>query len=273
MRRRRSTTSCHTGCRGGTLGNARPTSSHLTARVGAAILLGLGACAEPARDRARTETLSRAESSALAPAGTVPAGVPCPAGATYTLGDTSDWATMIEEGKRAVLRAGGMLIDTVDVLFGAQVVGRDSLVFLPVLAYHDSGDAAALSAPTAWPTDHVLCAPDGRRTLTEILPHFNAGFSSPSVIDSAVYYWGLNRQDDQGRYRLYAMRYSPRRGQLDSVFLREEAPATDYRFFYGPPFKQDSTIVFEGGEARALVDPLAWRVLRVERLAPAEEPR
>ena len=181
---------------------------------------------------------------------------------------------MIEEGKRAVLRAGAAIIDTVDVLFGVHAVGRDSLVFLPVLAYEvDSAEAAMMSAPAAWPTDHVLCTPESRRPLTEILPHFNAGFSSPSVIDSSVYYWGLNPQSNQGQYRLYAMRYAPRHGRLDSLFLREEAPATDYRYFYGPPFEQNGAMVFEGGDARALIDPRTWRVLRIEARTPAADGR
>jgi hypothetical protein len=231
--------------------------------------MGLGACAKPPGDGAHTNALASADSSAVTPADSGRANTPCPAGVTYVVGDTSDWATMIEEGKRAVLRAGATIIDTVDVLFGVHAVGTDSLVFLPVLAYEDSGDAALLSAPTAWPTDHVLCTPSGRRTLPEMLPHFNSGFSSPWVIDSALYYWGLSRQDNQGGNRVYAMRYSPRRGQLDSVFLREETAATDYRFFYGPPFQEHGTIVFEGGKARALIDPLTWRLIGQEPLPEA----
>ena len=240
--------------------------ARLTVPVGLALLLGV-ACTKRSGDHSQADTEASATTSVVTAADSVHVGPPCPAGAAYAVGDTSDWATMIEEGKRAVLRAGGTVIDTVDVLFGVHVVGRDSLVFLPVLAYHDSADAALLTAPTAWPTDHVLCAPAGRRTLSEMLPHFNSGFSSPSVIDSAVYYWGMKAQDNQGRYRLYAMRYVPRRGQLDSVFLREDAPATDYRFFYGPPFEENSAIVFEGGEARGFIDPLTWRVIRQEPLS------
>lgn len=171
---------------------------------------------------------------------------------------------MIEEGKRVVLRANGAVIDTVDVLFGVHHVGRDSLVFFPVLAYDaDSAERAAMPAPPAWPTDHVLCTSSGRRMLSEIVPYFNSGFSSPAVIDSAVHYWGMKPEGSQGSYRLYAMRYSPRRARLDSLFLREEAPATDYRYFYGPPFEHDGMIIFEGGEARTVVDPVAWRVLSV----------
>jgi hypothetical protein len=189
---------------------------------------------------------------------------PCPTGVPYTVTDTSDWATMIEEGKRAVLRAGGTIIDTVDVAFGVHAVGRDSLVFLPVVAYDlDSAQRSQVNGPPAAPEEHVLCTPSGRRALSAILPHFNSGFSSPAVIDSTVYYWGLRLLDANGRLRLYAMRFAPRTPRVDSVFLREETPATDFRYFYGPPIEQEGAIVFEGGEARAMVDPATWRVLRV----------
>ena len=251
----------------GTLARAR-----LTARLGA-LLLGVSACGERAGDRADTDTSAGPDSPIVIEGDVSAARTPCPAGASYTLGDTLQWATMIEEGKRVVLRANGTLVDTVEVLFGVHHLGQDSLVFFPVRAYDaDSAEAAMLSAPAAWPTDHVLCTPSGRRTLGEILPHFNSGFSSPAVIDSAIYYWGMKPEGSQGSYRLYAMRSAPRQARLDSLFLRQEAPATDYRYFYGPPFKENGAIVFDGGDAKALIDPATWRVIRVEPRRPSPTP-
>jgi hypothetical protein len=188
---------------------------------------------------------------------------PCPAGATYAVGDTLPWASEIEEGHRVVLRAGSTVIDTIEVHFGVHRLGQDSLVFLPVRAYDaDSTTRATMAAPPGWPTDHVLCTPNGRRMLSEILPHFNSGFSSPAVLDSALYYWGMRAEGTEGRYRLYAMRYAPREARLDSLFLREEAPATDFRYYYSPPFQENGAIVFEGGDARAIVDRATWRLMR-----------
>jgi hypothetical protein len=233
----------------------------------------MGACGEPSREGAAADTSAGADSPIAIEGDFSAVRTPCPAGATYTLGDTLPWATQIEEGKRVVLRANGVPIDTVEVLFGVHHVGRDSLIFFPVLAYDaDSAEAATMAAPPAWPTDHVLCTPTGRRMLSEILPHFNSGFSSPAVIDSAVHYWGMKPEGSQGSYRLYAMRYAPRQARLDSLFLREEAPATDYRYFYGPPFEEAGAIVFDGGDARALVDPETWRLIRAEPRRPSPGP-
>jgi hypothetical protein len=257
-------------------GKAESASSFLVPRSFAALLGALllgSACGETAGDRGTADTSAGADSPIIIEGDFSAARTPCPAGATYSLGDTLEWAAQIEEGKRVVLRAGGAVIDTVEVLFGVHHVGRDSLVFLPVLAYEaDSAEVATMAAPPAWPTDHVLCTPAGRQMLSEIAPHFNSGFSSPAVIDLAVYYWGMKPEGSQGSYRLYAMRYAPRHARLDSLFLRDEAPATDYRYFYGPPFQEGGAIVFDGGEARALVDPTTWSLIRVERRRPALAP-
>lgn len=229
------------------------------------MLLGASACGAPAGDRASGDTRAGADSSVVIEGDFSVSHTPCPAGASYTLGDTLQWATMIEEGKRVVLRANGAIIDTVEVLFGVHHIGRDSLLFFPVRAYDaDSVERASVPATPAWPTDHVLCTPAGRRTLSELVPYFNSGFSSPTVIDSAVHYWGMRPEGSQGSYRLYAMRYWPRGGRLDSLFLRDESPATDYRYFYGPPFEEGGAIVYDGGDARALIDPATWRVITVE---------
>lgn len=231
----------------------------------AILIVGVVACVGSGNDRSRPDTASGGDTAVVATSDPSGPMTPCPAGATYSLSDTGAWATAIEEGRRAVLRIGTTTIDTVDVAFGVHAVGRDSLVFLPVRAYDvDSAEAATMSAPAASPEEHVLCTPGGRRVLSTLLPHFNSGFSSPSVIDSTLYYWGLSLQDAGGRYRLYAMRHSARDGRVDSLFLREETPATDFRYFYSPPFAQEGAIVFEGGVARALIDPEAWRILRVE---------
>jgi len=231
----------------------------------AILFIGLVACGRPRDDRSRPDTASGGDTAVVATSDVSGPMTPCPAGATYSLSDTGDWATAIEEGRRAVLRIGTTTIDTVDVAFGVHAVGRDSLLFLPVRAYDvDSAEAATMSAPAASPEEHVLCTPEGRRVVSTLVPHFNSGFSSPAVIDSTLYYWGLSLQDAGGRYRLYAIRHSARDGRLDSVFLREETPATDFRYFYSPPFERDGAIVFEGGEARVLIDREAWRILEAE---------
>ena len=175
----------------------------------------------------------------------------------YSLTDTTDWGTMLEEGQRAVLRRGGIMIDTVDLAFGVASVGKDSLVFLPVRT-----DTAPLpTAPNAhesFPTDHVLWTPSLRRQLRAFLPFFDAYFSSPVVTpDSAIHYWGIAPHAPTNR--LYAMRYNFRTARLDSLFLNREDPlATDYRYHLGSPQIHGNNVSFDG----VVLDRATWRVIR-----------
>jgi hypothetical protein len=196
---------------------------------------------------------------------------PCSTSATYSLTDTTRWATELEEGERAVLRAGTSVIDTVDLTFGVQPVRGGSLIFLPVKTFAvDSIEASLLSGPPGEPTDHVLCTRTERRALSSRLPYFNSNFSSPVVLDSALIYWGIRAPTGTGPHRLYAVRYDPRTNRVDSLALREEALATDYRYYLAPPLREGNLIAFEGKDSTALVDRAAWRLVRFERRQPPQ---
>ena len=181
---------------------------------------------------------------------------PLPSG--YTLTDTTGWATIEEEGRRAILRRGGTAIDTVDLTFGVAAVGADSLVFLPVRT--DTVPLPTTSVPTyeSFPTEHVLWTPVSRRQLRELLPFFNAYASSPTIPrESVIHYWGI--QPRKPTNRLYAMRYDFRTARLDSLFLNREDPlATDYRYHLGTPQIQGDEASFDG----VVLDRRTWRVIR-----------
>jgi len=176
----------------------------------------------------------------------------------YTLTDTTDWATDTDYGKRAVLRREGVAIDTVDLNFGVAAVGEDSLVFLPVHTDTVPLSTASVLAFDSFPTDHVLWTPVSRRKLRDLLPFFNAFFSSPSIAhQSVILYWGLGPGDKTNR--LYAMRYDFRAARLDSLFLnREDRLATDYRYHLGPPQIRGNEVSFDA----TVLDGTTWRVIR-----------
>ena len=185
----------------------------------------------------------------------VPA-TPLPSG--YTLTDTSGWSTDEEEGQRAILRHGAVAIDTVDLYFGVAAVGEDSLVFLPVRT--DTTPLFRTSVPMyeSFPREHVLWTPTSRRKLHDVLPFFDAYFSSPTISStSVIHYWGIAPKTPTNR--LYAMRYDFRKARVDSVFLdREDALATDYRYHLGIPQIHGSEISFDG----VVLDASTWRVIR-----------
>jgi len=226
------------------------------------ILALLVGCAEPEPQLKPGTAPHRVPDTASAPGpkrvqDTAPlAQVALPSG--YTLTDTTDWATNTDYGKRAILRRGGVVIDTVDLTFGVAAVGEDSLVFLPVHTDTVPLSTASVLSYDSFPTEHVLWTPVSRRKLRDLLPFFNAFFSSPSIArQSVILYWGLGPGDKTNR--LYAMRYDFRTARLDSLFLnREDRLATDYRYHLGPPQIHGNEISFD----RAVLDGTTWLKIR-----------
>jgi hypothetical protein len=180
----------------------------------------------------------------------------------YTLTDTTDWATIEEDGQRAVLRRAGVAIDTVDLTFSVAAVGKDSLVFFPVRT--DTLPLPA-SAPSfeSYPTEHVLWTPVTRRKLRDVLPFFNSFISSPTTPrDGVINYWGVQPYGKTNR--VYAMRYNFRTAHLDSLFLNREDPvATDYRYHFGLPQIHGAEVSFDG----LVVDSTTWRIIRQDSVS------
>lgn len=190
--------------------------------IGVAVVCLLAGCAGP-EARIPQATASAPGRVADTPRPAKPQQEIVPASASslppgYTLTDTSGWAFFEEDGQRAVLRHEGVAIDTADLYFGVVAVGRDSLVFLPVRTDTVPLSTASVLTYESFPTEHVLWTPTSRRKLSDLLPFFNAGASSPtSPTTSVIHYWGIAPHPPTNR--LYAMRYDFRTARVDSVFL------------------------------------------------------
>ena len=179
----------------------------------------------------------------LAAAGCDRGGAPVERPATaWTLTDTMPWANLVSEGRYALLRRDDVVIDSVDLAFGVQVVGHDSVLFLPVRP--DTSPEGMVRNIT----DHVLY--DGHTTtlLRDIVPHFNSLFSSPAVIDGALLYWGL--QHENGVDSVKAIRYEFRRRRLNIQPLTDSIVGTDDRFYFTPPHLEGKEIVFKSPSGR-----------------------
>jgi hypothetical protein len=208
------------------------------------------------------DTLRRADSAVVAPQALSRPEVPSsaqdslPSG--YSLTDTTGWADMFEEGQRAILRRAAVGIDTVDLGFGVNLVGTDSLVFLAVRT--DSAPLTTCSPPCyeSWPTEYVFWTPESRRELRNLLPFFSAFSSSPQMAgESLIYYWGLAPHDRTNR--LYAMRYDFRTARADSTSLNRDDPiATDYRYHLPTPQIHGSDVSF----GDVVLDGTTWQIIR-----------
>ncbi len=163
----------------------------------------------------------------------------------YSLRDTAEWANMIYGGTRAVLHQDGAYVDTIDLAFGVQHVPGGRL-FLPIRSYD---------------IDNIDCAGDGvcsdfrsftfydgktRVKLSELVPQLMTGLSSPSVIDSVLFFWTIDRHP-QGGYTLWAVKHDFRGGLADSTYLYRDFLETDYPWYMRPPVEDDELIKFGTG--------------------------
>jgi hypothetical protein len=143
--------------------------------------------------------------------------------AVYTLKDSTAAGS-------AVLRRNDEVVDTVDVAFGVQRVGNDSVIFLPID-----------------PPRHVLYdgATRARTDIRTIVPDFDDRFSAPAVIDGALLYWGIHRGATAAGDSIRAVRYEFARKRLNPLPVSPARLDTARgRFYFTPPFRDNKEIVF-----------------------------
>ena len=169
---------------------------------------------------------------------------------SVSLQDTTQYSAGPYGSWYALLHVDDRFVDTVDVVFGAAIT-RGGVLYFPVHG-HGSDTIMVPSGDSLVPridTYHGfgdLTLFDGRRrsTVADRVPHFNSYFSSPVVLDSILYYWGI-RGSPGGPYDFLAMRHDFA-GVTDSVVLRTGAYLeTDNPGHFRKPRFESSSIVFE----------------------------
>ena len=168
------------------------------------------------------------------------AGACPPSGATPDTGSHGSYENALERGEYVLLTANGTVLDSIDADFGAQVVGTDSLIFIPI--YSDTTGEAPNSSSIGEP---VLCAGGERVLLRRVLPELDPLFSSPAIQDSTVHYWGLRQLEQPGRYFLTARRYDFPTSRADSLPLGEIEMYTDDRHHLRPPRLVGDSVIYE----------------------------
>lgn len=158
-----------------------------------------------------------------------------PALQSYSIRDTADYENTIYGGRLGVLYHDGVRVDSIDLDFGLQPV-PGGVLFLSVRTEEDP----ELGRLTYF-GEHVLYDGRNRRNFTDGLPFFDPNFSSPAVIDSLFYYWGLDREASYV-YRVLAVRYDFIREGIDSTFLFRDELATDNPYHFDRPEPTDGLI-------------------------------
>lgn len=180
----------------------------------------------------------------------------------YTLRDTVEYDSGPVGGWYTYLYHRGTLIDSVDVNFGIHRLGKNKVVFLPVGA--DSSSELGQEEQYVDILNHVVADGRSRTPLKQFVPHLDDYFSSPTVIDNRLYYWGLLPTEEDRKYRLMAMRYHFTSGKLDSTFLAIEPVETDDRGYLSEPVRIKNEIHYRHPWYRWILDPRSFRLLRWE---------
>jgi len=201
------------------------------------LILGIAlitySCRSDREPRATSQTDSHAAAtSSLGPADTSPPPAGLPVG--FSLADSAAYSTASNEGMRAVLRATGTLIDTVEAGFGVHQVGRDSVLYQPVRGPQDSVEGENFYDLG----EYTLYYHGQRSEVTKVVPYLDRCFSRPVVDGADVYYWGLALRTT---LRAYAARFNFRTHAVDTLRLAGfEIPGTDNCGFLPAPYR-DST--------------------------------
>ena len=177
----------------------------------------------------------------------------------YVLRDTTEWSNLLYGGSMAELVQGGAVLDTVDLLLGIRAV-PGGIIYQPVRRA---------------PNDHEECRPEGMcldlrpwvlrtgtqtRQLADIVPALDTFFSSPNVIDSVLFYWGITPADS-GQFRISAMKYDFTTGRADSTYLFSEGLETDNPGHLEAPHREGNAIIYRTMDKRFVLSP-ALRIIR-----------
>jgi len=165
--------------------------------------------------------------------------------------DTAAYTNDIYAGRLACLYCADTLVDSIETAFGLPAVGADSVVYLKV----ETLNRGMLRG--TYFTKLILFCRGQVSVLSDSLPLYNEHFSSPAVVDSSLYYWGL------GAENIYAMRFNVRKARLDSIRLNIQGSViTDAPDYFGRPKEHSGGILFAVKDGQKFVVSRDWRKVR-----------
>jgi hypothetical protein len=165
----------------------------------------------------------------------------------YALRDTTAWSNMIYGGTMAELTHNGAVLDTVDLLIGIRTV-PGGIVYQPVRREAQDIDECEPDGKCFDLRPWVLRTGDATRDLTDFVPGMDPLFSSPNVIDSVLYYWGIAPSGS-----ISARKYDFRTATADSTYLFTERLETDDPGHFVAPVLDGNLIVYRTFSKRFLL--------------------
>jgi hypothetical protein len=150
----------------------------------------------------------------------------------YVLSDSLEFSDMISGGTAKVLKVNNRLIDTICTFFGVQSIGKSTIVYqkVEIRGKSEYGDSYEGNF-----SDYIVYKQGKKSLLRKSLSFFDDWFSSPSIINGRIYYWGLKHQNNSDSLSIYAMRYNFLNGKTESLILFTDLLETDNPGFFYPP--------------------------------------
>jgi len=146
----------------------------------------------------------------------------------YTFSQFEPIDFSVSGGSYQVLYDYSFPVDTLFAYSGAYIIGKDSIVYLRVREngvqeFTDENDDIYHGSTEG------LILYDGS-SFTELdLPYFNAHFSSFTVKDKCIFYWGFNQD-------IHACKYDFKTNKSENELLQKGLTGTDYFGHYKPPY-------------------------------------
>ena len=160
----------------------------------------------------------------------------------FSLSDSIRYSDEITSGTAIVLRVGETVIDTIDALFGIQPINSSTVIYNRVQIRSQNGSGNTVEGS---PIEFVLWKNGKKSSLKQSLRYFDDWFSSPQVIGSGVYYWGLKRDARSDSLAVFALRYDPATSDLDSMYLFTDLLETDNPGFFFFPKREAGGVRFQ----------------------------
>ena len=167
------------------------------------------------------------------------------------LSDSLPFEDMITSGSATILRIGGRIADTIDASFGVHAVGESNLLYQKVEISSYSENSHSYQGTYS---DYILYHQGKRSPLRKYLRYFDDWFSSPTIIQGRLFYWGLRRMKGLDSLSIYAMRYDFSQRKLVSCLLFTDVLETDNPGFFYQPQQDKKGFLFQYEYGRWFLD-------------------
>lgn len=153
----------------------------------------------------------------------------------------------LDEGKYEIISNQNGFLDTIDKDWGLLKIKDDSYFYLQISKDEISDDFKLGKDSIYGSIKHfILFENNEKKLIKDLTSNFNDYFSSQSLIDKKLYFWGMELSDSvNSTYKIYASELNLISKANNKHLLFVDAIATDNRGYFCPPSLINNKIVFQ----------------------------